>query len=96
MPAEVREELASGLPIGIDLHEKASARKSPVATCTVTFDLWDEVYVVRRPGGGTSRSAEVENALVVCLGAPPATALVASVAPPPPKDPLKRHYEPVF
>lgn len=96
VPAEIREELASGLPVALDLHEQASAKKPAVATCTVTFDLWDEVYVVNRKGGGVSRSREVADALVACLGTPPATALVARVAPPPPADPLKRRYEPVF
>jgi hypothetical protein len=96
VPADVREELSTGLPVALDLHEQASASKKAVATCTVMFDLWDEVYVVNRPGGGISRSGEVADALVACLGTPPATALVARVAPPPPADPLKRRREPVF
>lgn len=98
VPPDVREELASGLPVALDLHEQATASKKDkaVATCTVTFDLWDEVYVVRRPNGSIGRNLEVADALVFCLGAPPATALVARVAPPPPADPLKRRYEPVF
>jgi hypothetical protein len=96
VPADVREELTTGLPVALDLHEQASAKKPAVATCTVTFDLWDEVYLVNRKGGGISRAGEVADALVACLGAPPTTALVARVAPPPPADPLLRRYEPVF
>lgn len=96
VPPDVRDELASGLPVALDLHEQASASKVAVATCTVTFDLWDELYVVKRKGGGIGRSRDVADALVYCLGAPPVTALVARVAPPPPADPLKRRYEPVF
>jgi hypothetical protein len=96
VPEDVHEELSRGLPVALDLHEQASATDAVVATCTVTFDLFDEVYVVRRPGGGTSRSPDVSRVLMVCLGAPLTTSLVASIAPPPPADPLKRRYEPVF
>src|SRR5690242_9526213 len=50
VPPDVREELSRGLPVAVDLHERASATDTVVATCTVTFDLFDEVYVVPRPG----------------------------------------------
>jgi hypothetical protein len=96
VPSDVRDELSRGLPVALDLREVGSARAPAVATCTVTFDLFDEIYVVRRPGGGTSRSPDVARVLMVCLDAPLTTALVASIAPPPPADPLKRRYEPTF
>jgi hypothetical protein len=89
----VTEELRSGLAVPIELVETDG---SIATTCTIRFDLWDEVYVVERRHVVSGRSADVPRALGYCLAAEPTAVLTARVAPGPSPDPLQKRPAAIF
>lgn len=90
---DVTEALQSGFAVPIELVESDG---SVATTCTITFDLWDEVYVVERRHAVSGRSADMPRALGYCLSVEPTEVLTARLASDSRPDPLKKRPAAVF
>jgi hypothetical protein len=65
---DLAQKIDSGIPVDVVLEAEVSpGAHVEVGRCRVTFDLWDEVYVMRRAQQtDTSNHDELEDALRAC------------------------------
>jgi len=97
---EVERDLRSGMAVAIEIVEvdtdAGGAAASLVAACTVTFDLWDETFLVKLSETAKTKTPDLRAAMTACLGTEPISALTVRVAAGPAPDPLKPAPSPVF
>lgn len=63
LDAATRERLALGLPMHLEVH----AAGTPVGTCTVAYDLWDEQFEVALSRTEIARVRDAAAAVRLCV-----------------------------
>ena len=76
--AFARNQLESGFAVPVELVDGDGA---VLATCTVTYDVWRDQYLVRSADYAFSLVTTIPGALGVCLGGQPTVELTARVEP---------------
>jgi len=59
---KLAKRLSSGVPTDLQLRDSSGT----LGTCRITYDLWFELFVVRR-GTTSDREPALERALALCL-----------------------------
>lgn len=76
--AFARDQMKSGFATPVELVDNDG---TVVASCTITYDVWRDQYLVRREDYSFSLVSTIPKALGMCLGAQPTVELTARVEP---------------